>query len=194
MSMIRCPECGNSISSKASVCPHCGIKSEDAAKIKNKYRTSEGDAKFVRGVIYFLIISAIFGLATIPSSRKTDTPKNNSRKSTTNSTTKTENVNATEQLRTAQLKKDAATLKPTIDELKKIGLIYKIDADLHEIHIDKYSWSLVPFDKKTDFAFWFATYCAGTCTNNTTGVWANLVDKSTGKKIGRWGQFGYKEY
>ena len=25
MSLIRCPECGNSISDKAEKCPHCGL-------------------------------------------------------------------------------------------------------------------------------------------------------------------------
>ena len=28
MALIKCPECGKSISDKASKCPHCGIPSE----------------------------------------------------------------------------------------------------------------------------------------------------------------------
>jgi len=28
MALIKCPECGNSISDKAEKCPHCGLPAE----------------------------------------------------------------------------------------------------------------------------------------------------------------------
>ena len=52
MAMVKCDECGKGISSKADVCPHCGVR-----------RVPSGGAKFV-GILMvaigvFLLLSSI---------------------------------------------------------------------------------------------------------------------------------------
>lgn len=53
MAIIKCPECQNDISDKASSCPHCGFS------LHHKEEELERNAKRIKRIILGLILAAI---------------------------------------------------------------------------------------------------------------------------------------
>jgi RNA polymerase subunit RPABC4/transcription elongation factor Spt4 len=48
MALISCKECGQSVSNKANICPHCGVDSPD------------GFGEVIGGIIFLVVIYFIF--------------------------------------------------------------------------------------------------------------------------------------
>ncbi len=61
MALIRCPECGKSISDMAEKCPHCGIPKKDIHNLRkaNNQITCGGCGCFI---IFFIILLIAKGI------------------------------------------------------------------------------------------------------------------------------------
>jgi uncharacterized membrane protein YvbJ len=64
MAMVACKECGSSISSKAEVCPHCGITTKSGKKFKRKEEIKKRSNLQAAGCLT-IIISLILGFTVI---------------------------------------------------------------------------------------------------------------------------------
>ena len=65
MALIRCPECGKQISSRAKACPHCGFPMEDVIKPEEEPLTIEPllerrKASIVASVFLFIFLELLF--------------------------------------------------------------------------------------------------------------------------------------
>ena len=67
MALVKCSECGQDISDKALVCPHCGVPVRDAAEAEEKSETvfsfnyeGKNKARIVAGIILQIIGAVIW--------------------------------------------------------------------------------------------------------------------------------------
>ena len=65
MALIRCPECGREISSRAKACPHCGFPMDDVVKPEEEPLTIEPllerrKASIVASVFLFIFLELLF--------------------------------------------------------------------------------------------------------------------------------------
>lgn len=75
MALIKCPECGNSISDKAAKCPHCGVPAEYFSNHPD-VKQSDFDTVDYKGLSNILIsfdsdyVKLFFGRSLYHSQRK----------------------------------------------------------------------------------------------------------------------------
>ena len=67
MALIKCKECGNSISSDAWTCPHCGKPIQKATSDKKRKRT-----KYIVLLVILLLLGIGFGIYAYYASNQTD--------------------------------------------------------------------------------------------------------------------------
>ena len=154
MALIKCKECGSSISDKAGQCPHCGIHFE--SRFAEKVRL---------GIIFVIILVALFSLFGIQSNK--DIVKSHK---------KTENISFD---RSAEAQSVRLAF---INKLIENNIIYKIKqpAELPHIYIGP-SFKHLPYEDKKAFMQIVYTYYYA---QNSKADIAILKDYQTGKEVG----------
>ena len=171
MSMIKCDECGNLVSSKAEKCPHCGAN-------------VSGGTPW--GMVIFVVVS--IALIGICSSFDNDTP----------TTTKKSPAQAKPKQTTSEPAKPSLTPeeKKTLTEYfqKQIdsGFIKKYDSTSHEVWVDPLVWNFANIEVKEHFTTMAGLYFS--FNGKYSHEFVDVFDYQSGKKLAKIGMLGFKAY
>lgn len=73
-----------------------------------------------------------------------------------------------------------------IQEMKNLGLLYKLNPQLNEAYIVGSIWGSLPIDQKETIARTLALYCGQAKGNNLH--WVNVYDHLSGKKLAKYSE------
>jgi hypothetical protein len=84
---------------------------------------------------------------------------------------------------------DTAMIEKNMKIFNDLGLIVRLQPDLHEVQVNGLLWAGITYDNKKKVAATLAEYCAW---KDNESAWVVLKDSMTGKRLGKYGYAGFE--